>query len=140
MKVVIGCDHAGVGLKHALLDSVLSSHATIDLGTDSEEPADYPDIARRVAEAVASGQADRGILICGTGIGMAMAAGKITGIRAARCTEPYSAELSRRHNDANILCLGARLIGVGMAKAITQTWLTTPFDGGRHTHRIGQIN
>lgn len=139
MKIAIGCDHTGVAMKRALLESVLSDHTVLDVGTDSEKPVDYPDFAKKVAGAVASGEADKGILICGTGIGMAMAAGKVPGIRAASCTEPYSAELSRRHNDANILCLGARVIGTGMAKKIAETWLGCPFDGGRHIPRVEKI-
>jgi len=139
MKVAIGCDHAGVGLKRRLLDSVLKGYEVIDMGTDSTDSVDYPDIAHKVADAVASGKAEQGILICGTGIGMAMAAGKTKGIRAADCTEPYSAELSRRHNDANFLCLGARVIGTGMAEKIVEKWFLTPFDGGRHARRIGKI-
>ena len=139
MKIAIGCDHTGVAMKRALLESVLSDHTVLDVGTDSEKPVDYPDFAKKVARAVASGEADKGILICGTGIGMAMAAGKVPGIRAASCTEPYSAELSRRHNDANILCLGARVSGTGMAKKITETWLGCPFDGGRHIPRVEKI-
>ncbi len=139
MRVAIGCDHAGVGLKRRLLDSVVKEYEVIDMGTDSTGSVDYPDIAHKVADAVASGEVERGILICGTGIGMAMAAGKTKGIRAAACTEPYSAELSRRHNDANILCLGARVIGMGMAEKIVEKWFSTPFDGGRHARRIGKI-
>jgi len=139
MKIAIGCDHAGVAMKRALLDSVLVGHVVLDVGTDSEEPVDYPDIAKRVARAVASGEAEKGILICGTGIGMAMAAGKVPGVRAAPCTEPYSAELSRRHNDANVLCLGARLIAIEMGKKTTETWLSSPFDEGRHAPRVKKI-
>lgn len=139
MKIAIGCDHAGVDLKHALLDSVLKEHEVIDMGTDSKESVDYPDIAKPVAHAVASGEVERGILICGTGIGMAMAAGKVKGIRAARCSEPYSAEMSRRHNDANVLCFGARVVGSGLAAAIVEKWLATSFDGGRHARRVGKI-
>jgi len=126
-------------MKQALVESVLHDHAILDYGTDSAEPIDYPDVAKKVAAAVASGEADRGILICGTGIGMAMAAGKTPGIRAASCVEPYSAELSRRHNDANVLCLGARVSAIGMAKKITEVWLESPFDGGRHVRRVEKI-
>ena len=140
MKIAIGCDHAGMELKRALIDSVLANHVIVDLGSDSSKPVDYPNIAKRVARSVAAGEVERGILICGTGLGMAMAAGKITGIRAATCTEPYSAEMSRRHNDANILCLGARVIGVGMAERITEMWLQAPFEGGRHTGRVSKID
>ena len=139
MRIAIGCDHAGVDMKQALIESVLRDHTVLDYGTDSAEPVDYPDVAKQVAAAVASGEADRGILVCGTGIGMAMAAGKTPGIRAAACVEPYSAELCRRHNDANVLCLGARISAVGMAKKIAETWLESPFDGGRHARRVEKI-
>lgn len=139
MKVVIGCDHTGPEMKRRLIDRVLADCELTDLGTDSTAPIDYPDIAHKAAHAVASGRAERGILICGTGIGMAMAAGKLKGIRAATCTDPYSAELSRLHNDANILCLGARIVGLGLAEKIVATWLSTPFAGGRHTRRIEKI-
>ncbi len=126
-------------MKRALIDSVLKEHEVIDMGTNSKESVDYPDIAKPVAHAVAAGDVEYGILICGTGIGMAMAAGKVKGIRAARCSEPYSAEMSRRHNDANILCFGARVIGTGMAEKIVEKWLSTPFEGGRHARRVGKI-
>jgi ribose 5-phosphate isomerase B len=110
MKLAIGCDHTGVAMKKALLESVLSDHTVLDVGTDSERPVDYPDFAKKVAAAVATGEVEKGILICGTGIGMAMASGKVPGIRAATCNEPYSA-----------------------------TWLASPFDGGRHTPRVEKI-
>ncbi len=139
MKIAIGCDHAGFELKSALLASVLKAYDVVDMGTDSAQSVDYPDIAKPVAQAVASGEVDYGILICGTGIGMSMAAGKVKGVRAARCSEPYSAEMSRRHNDANVLCFGARVIGIGMAEMIVEKWLSTPFDGGRHARRVGKI-
>ena len=139
MKIAIGCDHAGFKLKSALLGSVLKTYDVVDMGTDSAQSVDYPDIAKPVAQAVANGEADYGILICGTGIGMSMAAGKVKGVRAARCSEPYSAEMSRRHNDANVLCFGARVIGIGMAEMIVEKWLSTPFDGGRHARRVGKI-
>ncbi len=126
-------------MKRALLDSVLAEHEVVDMGTNSTQSVDYPDIAKLVAHAVADGEVECGILICGTGIGMAMAAGKVKGIRAARCSEPYSAEMSRRHNDANVLCFGARVIGRGMAEKIVEKWLSTPFDGGRHARRVGKI-
>jgi len=139
MRIAIGCDHTGVDLKRALLDSVLREHDVVDMGTNSTQSVDYPDIAKLVAHAVVRGEAERGILICGTGIGMAMVAGKVKGIRAARCCEPYSAEMSRRHNDANVLCFGARVIGSGMAEKIVEKWLSTPFDGGRHVRRVEKI-
>jgi len=139
VTIAIGADHAGYPLKQALLKTVLKGYDVIDLGTDSTAPVDYPDIARRVATVVAAGKADKGILICGTGIGMSIAAGKVRGIRAARCTEPFSAELSRRHNDANILCLWARITGVELASRTVEVWLNTPFEGGRHARRVGKI-
>lgn len=139
MRIAIGCDHTGPDMKRALIESVLSGHEVIDVGTNSTQAVDYPDIAHEVAHLVAEGKAERGILICGTGIGMAMAAGKLPGIRAARCGDPYSAELSRRHNDANILCMGARIIGHDMARKIAETWLVAPFEGGRHARRVGKI-
>jgi ribose 5-phosphate isomerase B len=140
MRIAIGCDHAGVELKRALMKSVLANHIVVDFGTDSSEPVDYPDIAKRVAQRVASGEFERGILICGTGIGMAMASGKTKGIRAATCTEPFSAEMSRRHNDANILCLGGRVTGIGMATKIAEIWLSTAFEAGRHVGRVRKID
>ncbi len=139
LRIAIGADHAGFPLKQALIDSVLKDYEVIDLGTNSTDPVDYPDIARKVATVVSAGRAKMGILICGTGIGMAIAAGKVRRIRAARCTEPFSAELSRRHNDANVLCLGARVTGVEMAKRTVEVWLNTPFDGGRHARRVEKI-
>ncbi len=139
LRIAIGADHAGFPLKQELIDSILKGYTVIDLGTDSTDPVDYPDIAHKVAMVVSAGKAEMGVLICGTGIGMAIAAGKVRGIRAARCTEPFSAELSRRHNDANVLCLGARVMGVEMAKRTVEVWLDTPFDGGRHARRLGKI-
>lgn len=139
MRIAIGCDHAGVELKRLLISSVLSAHNVIDVGIDCMELVDYPDVAKQVADKVITLNADRGILICGTGIGMAMAAGRFSGIRAATCSDIYSAEMSRRHNDANILCLGARVVGAGVAEGIARVWLSTPFDGGRHKNRVSKI-
>lgn len=139
MRIAIGCDHAGVELKRLLISSVLSVHNVIDVGIDCMGLVDYPDVAKQVADKVITLDADRGILICGTGIGMAMAAGRLCGIRAATCNDIYSAEMSRRHNDANILCLGARVVGAGVAEGIARVWLSTPFDGGRHKNRVSKI-
>jgi ribose 5-phosphate isomerase B len=139
MRIVIGCDHAGLDLKRSLLASVLAQHEVIDVGTDSYESVDYPDIAAAATRKIVAGEADRAILICGTGIGMSIAAGRAPGVRAALCSEPVSAELSRRHNNANVLCLGARMIGPGMAEHIVEVWLAASFDGGRHTRRVGKI-
>ena len=139
MRIAIGADHAGVELKAHLLSRALEGHEVVDVGTHSSDPVDYPDIAHAVVKLIRRGEADRGILICGTGIGMAMAAGKFPGIRAATCTESFSAELSRRHNDANVLCLGGRVLGAGHAEHIVRAWLAAPFEGGRHATRVGKL-
>jgi len=110
-----------------------------DFGTYTTDSCDYPVFGARAAKAVASGQCEKGILICGTGIGMSLAANKVEGIRCVACSEPYSAEMSRRHNDANMIAIGARVLGTGMAKLILRTWLTTPFEGGRHQRRVDML-
>ncbi len=140
MKIAIGCDHNGLSLKEALLKDVLHGHTVRDFGVFSTDSVDYPDIAFAVARAVASGEYERGILICGTGIGMAIAANKVQGIRAAACSDVYSAKMSRRDNDANILCFGGRVIGLGLASEIVTAWLNEPFAGGRHQRRIAKIH
>lgn len=140
MKVAIGADHGGVHLKvtiKALLDEL--NVAYTDFGTDSEDSVDYPDIAEPVAKAVAAGEYDRGILICGTGIGIGIAANKIAGIRAALCHDTFSAHASREHNNANILTMGERVIGPGLAGDIVKIWLATEFEGGRHERRVTKI-
>jgi len=139
MRIVIGCDHTGVALKVALQETVLVEHSVMDIGTDSTDSVDYPDIARAAVALLRKGEAERAILICGTGIGMAIAAGRHRGIRAATCSNPYVAEMSRRHNDANVLCLGARVVGYGMAESIVRTWIQEDFDGGRHARRVEKI-
>ena len=139
MKIAIGSDHAGLTLKRTLLASVLKELDSVDLGTDSPQAIDYPDIGHRLAEAVASGRYERGILICGTGVGMAMTANKTRGIRAANCSDTYSAEMSVQHNDANVLCLGARTLGPALAERITRVWLNARFTGGRHAERVKKI-
>ena len=140
MKVALGVDHAGFVYKKEL-ETVLRAlgHAVLDLGTSSEASCDYPDFAEKVARAVASGQADRGVLVCGTGIGMSIAANKIAGIRAAVVTDDQTAELSRRHNDANIFCAGARILPVVKIAEALKVWLQTGFEGGRHQARIEKI-
>jgi ribose 5-phosphate isomerase B len=144
--VAVGSDHAGYRLKGTLArDLEEMGYDVLDLGTDSEESCDYPDYALAVAEAVSGGEADRGILICGTGAGMAMVANKVPGIRAAACNEEYTAEFTRRHNDLNVLTVGARVIGVEEARGILRTFLDTPFegdrkDGGRHRERLAKIS
>ena len=137
MKIAVGCDHGGLDLKD-IVKSVLKDlgHEIDDQGCNSSESVDYPNFARAVSSLVRNGECERGILICGTGIGMSMAANRIPGIRAALCHEMFSARMSREHNDANILCLGARVIGQGLAAEVVRTWMTTDFAGGRHQRRI----
>lgn len=140
MKVVIAADHAGYNLKSRIIEHLRGGVDTVtDLGTDSTASVDYPVFAIEVARAVASGQADRGILVCGTGLGMCITANKIAGIRAVGPGNVEQAEMSRRHNDANVLCLGERTMDAGLALAILDIWLETPFDGGRHSSRLEQI-
>lgn len=137
MKVAIGCDHGGLDLKDTVKSVLIElGHEIDDQGCNSSESVDYPNFANAVSSLVKDGKCERGILICGTGIGMSMAANRITGIRAALCHEMFSARMSREHNDANILCLGARVIGQGLAAEIVRTWMTTDFAGGRHQRRI----
>ena len=140
MKVALGCDHAGYSLKDTVLDYLSrEGHEVLDEGTNSGESVDYPDFAEQVALRVSSGEADRGIVICATGIGMAMTANKVPGIRAAVCNDLYTARYSRLHNDANVLTFGARVIGHGLALEITRLWMETPFEGGRHARRLGKL-
>ena len=138
--IALGCDHGGFALKQELMKHLSERGLEFkDFGTYSEESCDYPIYAEAVGRAVVSGQCDRGILICGTGIGMSIAANKIDGIRAANCGDCFSAEFTRRHNDANILCLGARVLGSGLALMITDIFLDTEFEGGRHQRRVDMI-
>ena len=140
MRIALGADHAGVVLKHEvkrLLDTLGAAYQ--DFGTDSDASVDYPDFAERVARAVVEGAFDRGILICGTGIGMAIAANKVAGVRAAPVTDLDTARLSREHNDANVLALGARFLGRERALEIVRIFLETPFAGGRHERRVQKI-
>ena len=140
MKIAIGSDHGGLNLKTAMKEVLVAAGVEVlDCGTHTTASVDYPDIAQQVAMAVTSGVAERGILICGTGIGMSIAANKIDGIRAALCTDVFSALMSREHNDANILCLGERVIGLGLAEKIVDTYLTGHFQGGRHARRVEKI-
>jgi len=137
VKVAVGCDHGGFEVKNGII-KVLESlgHEVANHGCDSEESVNYPDFAKTVCAAVEDGSADRGILICGTGIGMSMAANRSMAIRAALCHELFTAAMSREHNDANVLCLGARVVGPGLIQEIVRTWMTTEFAGGRHQTRI----
>lgn len=140
MRAAIGCDHAGIGLKNEVLP-ILEELAIEwkNFGTDSKESVDYPDFGERVAEEVSKGNFDRGILICGTGIGMSIVANKFPGIRAALCNDAYSAKMSRLHNDANVLILPGRVIDNEVAKIIVKIWFSTPFEGGRHQRRLDKI-
>lgn len=140
MKIAIGCDHGGVELKEKIKKYLFEAgYETKDFGTNSNESCDYPDYAILVAEAVASKEFDFGILICGTGIGIGIAANKIPGIRAALCSDTFSAHATREHNDANILTIGQRVVGPGLALDIVKTFLNTKFEGGRHQNRIDKI-
>lgn len=141
MKIAAGADHAGYAVKEAVVRKLRrQGHTIVDVGTaDGDTSVDYPDYAHRVAEMVAGGEVERGLLVCGTGLGMCMAANRHAGVRAAVCTTPHLAEMSRRHNDANVLCLAGRLLSDDEAWAITEVWLTTPFEGGRHAHRVDLI-
>lgn len=140
MKVAIAGDHAALSLKNRLRDLLKElGHDVEDLGTYSPEPVDYPDFAHAVATAVQQGRCSRGVLLCGTGLGMAMAANRHRGIRAAVCNDLFSARMSRAHNDANILCLGARLLAPEYASEILRTFLETPYEGTRHVRRVAKI-
>jgi ribose 5-phosphate isomerase B len=140
MRIAIGADHAGFALKQHLVDTIRRlGHDVHDRGTHSEEPVDYPPISADVARLVASGQADRGLIVGGSGQGEQIAANKIEGIRAALCNDLYTARLSRQHNDANVLAIGGRIVAHGLADEIVAVWLTTHFEGGRHERRLEQI-
>lgn len=142
MKLIIGSDHGAVELKQAIKDMLATEFANveiIDVGTNSGESVDYPDIAKLVCEPVAEGHADRGIVLCGTGIGISIASNKINGIRCALCHEAYTAQMCREHNNANILALGGRTTGVEIAYQIVRIFLTTEFAGGRHERRVNKI-
>ena len=141
MKVAIGCDHAGLTLKNAVIEHLKQRGFEVnDCGTYDSASCHYPVFAQKVAEAVTSGAAEKGILVCGTGVGMSMAANKIKGIRAACVSDCFSAEATRAHNDANIVCFGQRVVGEGLALKIVDTFLDTKFEGGRHQIRIDMVN
>lgn len=140
MKIAVAADHAGFELKRKILEFLQNSHQVKDLGCYSPKSVDYPDFAKMVAKKVAGGEFDRGILICGTGIGMSIVANRQNGIRAALCHNLKTAKLSRKHNDANILSLGARILNSQRAVRIVEAWLTTPFESGRHLQRIRKID
>lgn len=141
MRIAVGADHAGVGHKDRIAEMLHDiGHEVVDMGTRDETPVDYPDFASKVAQAVADRHVDRGILICGTGIGMSICANRVRRVRAALCVDQRAAEISRRHNDANVLCLGGRVQSWNVVSRIVDTWLNTPFDGERHARRVAKID
>jgi ribose 5-phosphate isomerase B len=140
VRIAIGSDHRGFALKEALKELLTElGHEWVDFGCQTEEPVDYPDIARPLAEAVAAGEYERGILVCGSGVGMSIAADKVKGIRAALCENGFTARLARQHNDANVLCLSSWCIGQGLAEDIVRVFLGEDFEGGRHARRLEKI-
>ena len=142
MRIVLGCDHRGYAVKQRLLAALAKQgHEVHDCGVGTGDgAADYPDYAIPVSEAVARGEADRGILVCGTGFGMCITANKVPGIRAVTCRDPIEAEMSRRHNDANVLCMSADFLGMELIDRMVQVWLTTDFEAGRHQRRVEKIS
>ena len=140
MRIALGSDHRGFALKEALKELLGElGHEWMDFGCQGEDPVDYPDIARPLGEAVVAGEYQRGILICGNGVGMSIAANKVKGVRAALCQNSFTARLARRHNDVNVLCLGALCIGRGLAEEIVRAFLSEDFEGGRHARRLEKI-
>ena len=141
MKIAVGADHGGVNLKKRIVETLVSRGYDVkDFGTFSTDSVDYPDIAKAVCTVVSDGEYERGLLVCGTGIGMSMTANKVKNIRAAVCDNTYSAKMCRAHNNANVLCMGERVIGVGVAFDILDAFLDTDFEGGRHQRRVDKIN
>ena len=140
MRIAVGSDHRGLELRAKLIAYLQElGQEVVDLGTHDPQPVDYPDIAAQVGYKVARGEVDRGILVCGTGVGMCIAANKIPGVRAAPCHDDITAEISRRHNDLNVLCLSGDLLGEKLADRLVEIWLKTPFEGGRHARRNQKI-
>lgn len=140
MKIGIGNDHSALELKAGIIELLKErGHEVVDYGTNSPESCDYPVYGEKVGRAVASGEVERGILICGTGLGISLAANKVKGVRAAVCSEPFTAKMSRAHNNCNILAFGARVVGAELAKMIVETWLDTEFEGGRHQRRVDML-
>lgn len=141
MKIAIGNDHVAVEMKNEITEYLISlGHEVMNMGTDFEERCDYPVYGEKVGRAVANREADLGIAICGTGVGISLAANRVRGIRAVVCSEPYSAALSRQHNNTNVLCFGARVIGIELAKLIVKSWLEANFEGGRHAARVAMLD
>lgn len=140
MKIGIANDHAATDMKKEILEYLVKKgHEVVNYGTDSYESVNYPEFGEKIGRAVASGEVDLGIAICGTGLGISLAANKVHGVRAAVCSEPYTARLSRQHNNANVLAFGARVVGIEMAKMIVDEWLGAEFMGGRHQDRVDMI-
>ena len=140
MKIAVGADHAGYELKQRLAEALQrDGHEVLDLGTNGTQSVDYPDFAGAVAGAVAAGRAERGLLVCGTGIGMSIRANREPGVRAAKCNDPLEARMARAHNDANVLCLGARVLDASVAEELVTLFLSTPFEGGRHAARVAKL-
>lgn len=141
MKIAIGNDHAAVELKNIIKEHLeAQGHEVINVGTDTNASCDYPVYGEKVGRLVASGEAEAGVLICGTGVGISIAANKVKGVRACVCSEPYTAKLSKMHNNANIIAFGARVVGSEMAKMIVDTWLETEYEGGRHQRRVDMLD
>ena len=140
MRLAIGNDHSALAIKAEVVEHLRARGVElVDVGTNSPESFDYAISGYRVGRLVADGEVDGGVLICGTGVGISLAANKVDGVRASVCSEPYSAELSKRHNNSNVICFGARVIGPEMAKCIVDAWMDAEFEGGRHARRVGQI-
>ena len=140
MKIAMGNDHSAIELKNIIKEFVESKgYEVIDFGTNTPESCDYPVFGEKVGRAVASGEADLGIVICGTGVGISLAANKVKGIRACVCSEPYTAKFSKMHNNSNVLAFGARVVGSEMAKMITEEWLDAKYEGGRHQRRVDML-
>ena len=141
LKIAIGADHGGFELKQSVVAKLRDmGHTVVDMGTESTASVDYPEFADQVCAQVLDGEVQFGILVCGTGIGMSMAANKYRGIRAALCDNEYSARMSREHNNANVLCLGDRVLGKGLAESIVDVWLSASFEGGRHQRRVDKFS
>lgn len=140
MKIGIASDHGGLNLKKSLIEEVTAlGHEIIDFGPIDAKSVDYPDYSKKVTDAILNGEVERGILVCGTGIGMSIAANKVKGIRCALTHDVFSAQATRAHNDTNVIALGERVIGSGLAALVVKTWLETEFEGGRHAQRVGKI-
>ena len=140
MKIALACDHGGLNLKNAVIEYLKENgYDFVDYGTNSTDSCDYPDYALPAAEAVAEKKCDRGIIICSTGIGVSIVANKVPGVRCAHCHDSYCAEFTRRHNDANVLAMGEKVVGTGYALKIVETFLNTQFEGGRHQRRVDKI-